>query len=162
MAKTKSGWKRVSYSGDKPGQSGQIAHYKETVTYGSGVVVDCLFSEFGEGINNPNVPRPPAGVDWTVMFIQNDTMSAAGDIVLLGAEKSGGTFAVLKDDLVAYAANASSTPAATAATYVQQPGLTPTGGRTPVFKFWQDDDGLHSTSTGRDKTAEIHLFWVIP
>lgn len=161
MAKTLGGWKRVKYSGDKPGQTGEIAHYKEIVTYGTGVVTDCIFSEFGPAINNADVPQPPAGVDWTVLFIQNDTMSAAGDIVLQGAEKTGGTFATLKDDLIAYAASSAGSTA-TAATYTQQPGLTPTGGRTPVFRFFQDDDGLHSASTGTAKTAEIHLMWVVP
>jgi hypothetical protein len=158
MPKTLSGWKKVHTKTYK----GAIAHYKETVTYGVGVVTDCLFSEFGDAITTENVPKPPAGVDFTVQFIQNNTMSAAGDIVLLGAEESGGTFAVLKDDLVAYAAAASSAGQATAAVYVQQPNQTPTGGMMPVLKFQQDDDGLHSASTGTDKTAEIHIFWRIP
>lgn len=158
MAKTKSGWKRIHTSTKK----GSLAHYKETVTYGSGVIVDCLFSEFGDAITTPNVPQPPAGVDFTVMFIQNNTMSAAGDIVLQGAEASGGTFATLKDDLIAYAAAANSNGQATAAVYVQQPNQTPTGGKTPVMRFFQDDDGLHSTSIGADKTAEIHIYWIIP
>lgn len=157
MAKSLSGWKRLHTSTKK----GSLAHYKETVTYGDGSPVDCLFSEFGEAITTANVPQPPAGVDFTVMFIQNNTMSAAGDIVLLGAEQSGGTFAILKDDLIAYAAAASSAGFATAAVYVQQPNQTPTGGRTPVMKFFQDDDGLHSASTGTKKTAEIHIYWII-
>ena len=161
MGKTLSGWKRVVYSGDKPGQSGQLAHYKETITYGIGVIADAICSEFGDAITTEQVPRPPAGVDFTVLFIQNNTMSTAGDIVLEGAEASGGTFAILKDNLVAYAASSAGGDS-TAAQYVQQPGITPTGGRTPVMRFFQDDDGLHSTSLGTDKTAEIHIMWVIP
>ena len=35
MATTLSGWSRVKYSGDKPGQAGKIAHYKETFTFGT-------------------------------------------------------------------------------------------------------------------------------
>lgn len=164
MSKILSGWSRVKYTGDKPGQTGQIAHYKETVTYGDGVVTDCIFSEFGPepAYATENVPNPPPGVDWLVMFIQNNTMSTAGDIVLQGAEKTGGTFATLKDDLIAYAAAANSNGQSTVATYTQQPGLTPTGGITPAMRFFQDDDGLHSSSTGTEKTAEIHLMWIIP
>ena len=158
MGKSISGWKKMHTKTHK----GQLAHYKETITYGDGVVVDCILSEFGPGITTENVPKPPAGVDWTVMFIQNNTMSTAGDIVLQGAEASGGTFAILKDDLIAYAAVDNSNGFGTAATYTQQPGLTPTGGRTPVMRFYQDDDALHSSSTGTAKTAEVHLYWIIP
>ena len=163
MPKVLSGWKRVHTKTQK----GKLAHYKETVTYGSGVIADCLFSEFGElyglpGSTTNNVPVPPAGVDFTVMFIQNDTMSTAGDIVLMGAEEKSGTFAILKDNLIEVAANSTSTPVGTVAVYSQRAGVTPTGGRMPVFKFFQDDDAVHSTSTGTDKTAEIHIFWEIP
>ena len=157
MAKTLSGWSRLHTSTRK----GSLAHYKETIFYGSGNVVDCICSEFGEGITTPNVPQPPPGVDFTVMFIQNNTMSAAGDIVLQGAEASGGTFAILKDDLIAFAASTAG-GTSTAAVYVQQPNQTPTGGRLPVMRFYEDDDGLHSTSIGAEKSAEIHIFWEIP
>ena len=157
MAKTLSGWSRLHTSTRK----GSLAHYKETIFYGSGNVVDCICSEFGEGITTPNVPQPPPGVDFTVMFIQNNTMSAAGDIVLQGAEASGGTFAILKDDLIAFAASTAG-GTSTAAVYVQQPNQTPTGGRTPVMRFYEDDDGLHSTSIGAEKSAEIHIYWQIP
>jgi hypothetical protein len=158
MAKTLSGWSRVGTFY----KSGDLAQYKETIKYGSGNVVDCYGSEFGDGVSTEGVPQPPPGVDWTVMFIQNNTMSAAGDIVLQGAETSGGTFATLKDDLVAFAAATTAAGFSTVGTYVQQPGLTPTGGRTPVFRFWEDDDGLHSTSIGAEKTSEIHIMWIIP
>lgn len=158
MAKTLSGWKRIHTSTQK----GKLAHYRETIYYGSGNVVDCICSEFGELITTQGVPKPPAGVDFTVVFVQNNTMSAAGDIVLEGAEASGGTFGILKDNLVAFAAVANANGFATAAQYVQQSSITPTGGRMPVMRFFEDDDGLHSTSIGVEQTSEIHLYYVIP
>ena len=158
MAKTLSGWKRVHTKT----QSGQLAHYKEEVKYGSGNLQDTIFSEFGDGITTGDSPSPPAGVDFTVVFVQNNTMSTAGDIVLQGADASGGDFALLKDDLIAYAAIDAATGFATAGTYVQQPGLTPTGGRMPVMRFFQDGDAVHSTSIGAEKTADIHIYWVLP
>jgi hypothetical protein len=163
MVKTLTGWTKEHTRYNK----GALAHYKEEVSYGKGVIADCIFSEFGEYFFRPGnqvvneIPAPPAGVDWTVVFIQNNTVSAAGDLVLQGAETTSGTFAILKDDLIDLA---TSTAGGTsiAAIYTQQPGLTPTGGRMPVMRFFQDDDGLHSTTTGTNKTAEVHLYWVIP
>ena len=158
MATTLSGWKTVN----KTAKSGDLAHYKETFTFGTGAT-DVYGSEFGTAITSTEgVPQPPPGVDFTVMFIQNSTMSTAGDIVLTGAEKTGGTFATLKDDLVAYAAAASAAGFATAARYSVGVGITPTGGETPVYKFWLDADGAHSATTGTDKTAEVHIYWIQP
>lgn len=157
MATTLGGWKRIHTSTRR----GSLAHYKEIYTFGTGTT-DVKGSPFGDLITTANVPQPPPGVDFTVMFIQRNTMSTAGDIVLEGAETSGGTYAILKDDLIAYAALATSVDFATAAVYVQQPNQTPTGGRTPVLRFFLDGDGAHSASTGTDKTAEVHIFWIIP
>jgi hypothetical protein len=162
MPKVLSKWSRVHTKT----YSGALAHYKETITYGSGALTDTFFSPFGPLISSSsktdNVPNPPPGVNWTVMFIQNDTMSVDGDICLQGAEKVGGTYGLLYDNLVQYSANTTSTPQATTGYYVQQNNATPTGGVLPVMRFFQDSDGLHSTSKGRDKTAEVHIFWQIP
>jgi hypothetical protein len=163
MPKVLSGWRKVHTKT----HSGAVAHYMETITYGSGVIADCLCSPFGqaycEGSNRTeHVPNPPPGVDWTIMFIANDTMSTGGDVCVYGAQEAGGTFAMLMNDTVQYDANTTSNPQAKADTYVQRPGATPDGGFTPAFKFFLDDDGVNSTSVGREKTAEIHLMWTIP
>ena len=161
MPKRLSGWSRVHTKT----HSGALAHYKETITYGSGVIADCLCTPFGQAYADAhveNVPNPPPGVDWTIMFIANDTMSVGGDVCVYGAEKAGGTFGMLMNDTVQWDANTTSNPQAKVDTYVQRPGATPDGGFTPAFKFFLDDDGVHSTSVGREKTAEIHLMWIIP
>lgn len=155
MATTKTGWKTVK----KGVRSGELAHYKETFMFGTGTT-DAWGSEFGQAISAANFPPP--GVDFTVMFIQNNTMSTAGDIVLYGAEKSGGTFALLKDDLVAYAASAAGGSATSARYNVGQFISSPTGPETEVYKFLIDGDGAHSASTGTDKTAEIHVLFIQP
>jgi len=156
MATTKSGWKTVT----KGVHSGEMAHYKETFTFGTGTT-DAYGSEFGEGVTG--AVFPPPGVDFTVMFIQNNTMSTAGDIVLYGAEATGGTFALFKDDLIAYAAAASAAGFATAARYSVGPGrTTPTGPESRAYKFLLDADGAHSATTGSDKTAEIHVQFIQP
>jgi len=157
MPKVKTGWKRVHTTA----KSGSLAHYKEILYYDSGAVTDTYLSEFGDGVadTSPQIPRPPAGVDWTVMVISNNTLSVAAGLDLYGAEKSGGTFALLDADVVTIAVGTGS--AASAGTYTQQPGLTPSGGRTPVFKFFSDDGGT-STSIGALKSQEFHLMWIIP
>lgn len=159
MATTLSGWICV----DKGAKSGDLAHYKEVYTFGTGAT-DVYGSEFGRGITGTTgTPRPPAGVDFTVMFLQNNTMSAAGDIVLRGSTASGGTFALLKDDLIAYAAASSAAGQATAARVdLSAYRSSPTCAEMPVYKLHLDADAAHSATTGTDKTAEVHVMWIQP
>ena len=160
MAKTLGGWKRIHTSA----VSGELAHYKEVINYGIGNVVHCICSEFGDAIAdaaaNVMTPNPPPGVNFDVLFIQNNTMSTASDLNLQGAETSGGTFSSLKDDVTTGAAHSGST--SYNGQYVQQAGATPSGGRMPVMRFYEESDGLHSTSIGAEQTSEIHITWIIP
>lgn len=162
MATTLSGWKCLTPFAKK----GDLVVWKETFTFGTGTT-DVYGTEFGIGADaGETCPRPPAGVDFEVLFVQNATMSTAGDIVVKGsmiANQALGSKALLKDDHIAYAANSTSVPQATAATYVVNPMRSSrTGPEMRVYQLWLDADGAHSASTGTDKDADLYVSWVVP
>lgn len=155
MATTISGWKTVN----KDPKSGEMAHFREIFTFGTGAT-DVLGTPFGHGV--ANTPAPPAGTDFMVVFIQNNTMSTAGDIVVQGRPTANDSFVILKDDHIAYAAASSNAGVTNVARYQLQDGLTPTGPEMPIYRFHLDADGAHSATTGTDKTAEVHILWKLP
>ena len=155
MATTISGWKAVN----KTARTGELAHFKEVFTFGTGAT-DVFGTEFGQGV--AGTPAPPAGTDFMVVFVQNNTMSAAGDIVLQGRPTSSDSFVILKDDHIAYAAASSNAGVTSVARYQLQAGLTPTGPEMPRYRFHLDADGAHSATTGTDKTAEVHIIFIQP
>lgn len=145
MAITLSGWDRaddLTFTTNRNKNPNQLVIWKETATFGTGAT-DCYFNE---------VDFIPAGVDFQVMFVQNNTMSAAGDIVFNGAMENGGTQVLLKDDLIAYIAAADSTGQFTTALYDVS-----ANGELPIYVPWIDADGAHSATTGTDKTATLYI-----
>ena len=151
MATTLSGWARYDFrsgttdvDGDRPKNPNPLVCRKETFTFDTGAT----------DVYGTRIDFIPAGVDFTVLLVRNNTTSVGGDIVVQGSH-DGVNWNTIKDDLIAYAA-ANGAPDYDFAKHDVDAAAV---GEWPFYRLFLDGDGAHSASIGADKTMDLYVFY---
>lgn len=133
MADTLSGWKKKHTKF----HSGELAVYHEKITRGT-TVSDSLGTE---------IDFIPPGVDFLVGMKPSAALSTGTDLAIYASPTSGGTFSLLKDDLVAIGA---------AATQTFGQFDVSANGEMPYYKCFLDGDATNI------KNFDIYVSFIIP
>ncbi len=133
MADTLSGWKKLHTKF----HSGEMAVFHELITRGA-TISDSLGSE---------IDFLPPGVDFQVTMKPSAALSTGADVAVYACPVSGGTHALLKDDLISITTG---TGYASALYDVSE------NGELPYYKLFIDGDATNK------KNFDLYVSFIIP